>query len=263
VIANAADAIRVQGQVTEGLYWSLRDAGISTDITAEYLRALSTQIDVGDDVAPYDRFDLVMAREPDGSPGPLLYAAVHRMVGGDVQLLKWTSQGKTDWFSSGAGLTRTEGLMTPVRGHITSPFGMRYHPLLHYSRMHAGLDIGAAYGSPIVAAADGTVVAAGWAGGYGREVRIAHANGIISLYGHMSAIAAARGQTVRQGQVIGYVGSSGLSTGPHVHFEVRRDGRPVDPLSVEMRTKSTIDPSQMAAFKARLKHFESIGQKPA
>ena len=93
-----------------------------------------------------------------------------------------------------------------------------------------GVDIGACWGSPIVAAGDGRVVAAGWAGGYGREVQIAHGDGLLSLYGHMSEIVAAPGSFVRQGQLIGYVGSSGLSTGPHVHFEVRRSGQPVNPL---------------------------------
>ena len=110
----------------------------------------------------------------------------------------------------------------PVNGPITSYFGYRYHPILHFTRFHAGLDIGAGWGSPIVAAGDGQVVSAGWAGGYGREVRIAHGGGIVSRYGHMSEIVAAPGSFVRRGQLIGYVGSSGLSTGPHLHFEVSR-----------------------------------------
>jgi murein DD-endopeptidase MepM/ murein hydrolase activator NlpD len=262
-VIKTADAIRIQGQVTDGLYWSLRDAGVTPETAAEYLHALSTQIDVGDDVAPFDRFDLVMAKEPDGQPGPLLLAAVHRAIGDDIALIKWTAQGRTDWFSSGAAESRSQGLMTPVAGRITSGFGMRYHPILHYARMHDGLDIAAPLGTPIVAAADGQIVAAGWSGGYGREVKIAHSNRISSLYGHMSDIVAQPGQMVRQGQVIGYVGSSGLSTGPHVHFEVRVDGRPVNPYSVQMQTRSSIDPKQMAAFNARLKQLESIGDKKA
>lgn len=110
---------------------------------------------------------------------------------------------------------------------VTSYFGNRYHPILHFMRFHAGVDIGAGWGSPIVAAADGQVAAAGWAGGYGREVRIAHGGGLVSLYGHMSEIVAQPGSFVRRGQLIGYVGSSGLSTGPHLHFEVRLGGQPV------------------------------------
>jgi murein DD-endopeptidase MepM/ murein hydrolase activator NlpD len=148
-----------------------------------------------------------------------------------------------------------------VAGHITSYFGYRYHPILHFTRFHAGLDIGASWGSPIVAAADGEVVAAGWAGGYGREVRIAHGGGVVSLYGHMSQIAAQPGTYVRAGQVIGYVGSSGLSTGPHVHFEVRQGGQPVNPLSVRFTSAPVVDTHLTDAVKARLKALLSIGVK--
>jgi len=122
----------------------------------------------------------------------------------------------------------------PVSGRVTSGFGERFHPILGYRRMHAGLDLGAAYGSPVHAAADGRVVSAGWHGGYGQMVEIAHAGGIATMYGHMSRIAAVSGSYVRQGEVIGYVGSTGLSTGPHLHYEVLKDGRPVNPASVKL-----------------------------
>jgi murein DD-endopeptidase MepM/ murein hydrolase activator NlpD len=154
-------------------------------------------------------------------------------------------------------------MMLPVAGHITSYFGNRYHPILHFTRFHAGLDIGASWGSPIVAAGDGQVVAAGWAGGYGREVKIAHGGGLVSIYGHMSQIAAAPGSFVRQGQVIGYVGSSGLSTGPHVHFEVRMGGTPVNPLGVRFTSAPVDDPHLADAVKARLKALLSVGVKRA
>jgi murein DD-endopeptidase MepM/ murein hydrolase activator NlpD len=148
-------------------------------------------------------------------------------------------------------------------GHAVRPddayFGYRYHPILHFTRFHAGLDIGASWGSPIVAAADGEVVAAGWAGGYGREVRIAHGGGIVSLYGHMSEIAAQPGSYVRAGQVIGYVGSSGLSTGPHVHFEVRQNGQPVNPLAVRFTSAPVVGTHLADAVKARLKALLSVG----
>jgi murein DD-endopeptidase MepM/ murein hydrolase activator NlpD len=121
----------------------------------------------------------------------------------------------------------------PVNGRVTSGFGSRFHPILGYRRMHAGLDLAAAYGSPIGAAADGRVVSAGWSGGYGNLVRLAHADGVQTMYGHMSRIAAASGSYVRRGQVIGYVGSTGLSTGPHLHYEVLKNGRPVNPASIK------------------------------
>ena len=149
----------------------------------------------------------------------------------------------------------------PVNGPITSYFGYRYHPILHFTRFHAGVDIGAGWGSPIVAAGDGQVVGAGWGGGYGREVQIAHGGGIVSLYGHMSEIVAQPGSFVRAGQLIGYVGSSGLSTGPHLHFEVRQSGQPVNPLAVRFVSAPAVDAHLADAVKARLKMLLSVGTR--
>jgi murein DD-endopeptidase MepM/ murein hydrolase activator NlpD len=151
--------------------------------------------------------------------------------------------------------------MAPVAGRITSGFGYRVHPILRYGRFHAGIDFGAPWGSPIVAAADGQVVGAGYAGGYGRQVRIVHEGGLMTTYSHMSSIVAQPGMPVRQGQVVGYAGSSGLATGPHVHFEVRIGGRPVNPLTARLVSKPVFDGPQMAAFKARLKEILAIPVK--
>jgi murein DD-endopeptidase MepM/ murein hydrolase activator NlpD len=116
------------------------------------------------------------------------------------------------------------GLVWPVSAPITSPFGWRW------GRMHEGIDLGAAYGTPIAAAAAGVVIYAGWEGGYGNLVVIDHGGGLATAYGHQSRIAVVAGQSVSQGEIIGYVGSTGHSTGPHLHFEVRVDGQAVDPL---------------------------------
>ena len=250
--------LRIRGRAGDELYWSLRAAGASPEVAAEYLAALATEIDVGD-VTAGDSFDLVL-----GNNRQLLYAGLTRVGASALQLVRWTANGRSEWIDA-ANAERPEpvesGMMMPVDGHITSYFGYRFHPILHFTRFHAGLDIGARWGSPIVAAGDGRIVAAGWAGGYGREVQIAHGSGIVSLYGHMSEIVAQPGSFVRQGQVIGYVGSSGLSTGPHVHFEVREGGTPVNPLGVRFTSAPVVDTHLADEVKARMKALLGVGAK--
>jgi murein DD-endopeptidase MepM/ murein hydrolase activator NlpD len=119
----------------------------------------------------------------------------------------------------------------PVHGPITSPFGMRTDPVTGRYQLHSGIDIGADYGVPISAAADGSVIYAGWYGGYGYAIIIDHGSGFSTLYAHCSAMYVSANQPVRRGQAIGSVGSTGWATGPHLHFEIRRNGVPVDPLS--------------------------------
>ena len=121
------------------------------------------------------------------------------------------------------------GLSRPANGPITSRFGYRYHPILGYRRLHAGVDIGAGYGSSVYAASEGEVFFASWRGGYGKCIIVLHGGGMSTLYGHLSQISVSAGQRVQRGQRIGAVGSTGLSSGPHLHFEVRRNGVPVSP----------------------------------
>jgi murein DD-endopeptidase MepM/ murein hydrolase activator NlpD len=248
--------LRIRGRVGDGLYWSLRAAGASPQVAAQYLAALATEIDVGD-VGSDASFDMVLGPNRD-----LLYAGLSRVADRSLQLVRWTANGRGEWIDA-ANAERPApsvgGLMMPVNGPVTSYFGYRYHPILHFTRFHAGLDIGAGWGSPIVAAADGQVVTAGWSGGYGREVQIAHGGGIVSLYGHMSEIVAQPGSFVHAGQLIGYVGSSGLSTGPHLHFEVRQGGTPVNPLGVRLVSAPVVDTHLADAVKARLAALLKVG----
>ncbi|NJL85664.1 MAG: peptidoglycan DD-metalloendopeptidase family protein [Leptolyngbyaceae cyanobacterium SM1_1_3] len=125
----------------------------------------------------------------------------------------------------------TGQMIYPAAGSITSGFGTRIHPILGYRRFHSGVDFGASYGSTIRAADSGRVIFSGWYGGYGQAVIIDHGSGITSLYGHASELYVSEGQAVQQGQAIAAIGSTGLSTGPHLHFEVRRDGEPVNPMN--------------------------------
>jgi murein DD-endopeptidase MepM/ murein hydrolase activator NlpD len=259
IVAAPAGPLRIHGRVGDGLYWSLRAAGASPQVAAQYLAALATEIDVGA-VGPMDGFDMVL-----GANRELLYAGLDRVADSDLQLVRWNANGRSEWIDA-ANEARPapvdDGMAWPVAGHITSYFGYRYHPILHFTRFHAGVDFGASWGSPIVAAADGQVAAAGWAGGYGRQVRIWHGGGLTTTYSHMSQIAAAPGSFVRRGQLIGYVGSSGLSTGPHLHYEVLKDGTPVNPLGVRFATAAPVVDTHLAdAVKARLKALLSLGAK--
>ncbi len=121
------------------------------------------------------------------------------------------------------------GMIWPISGPITSEFGWRTHPIFGSARFHSGIDIGGDYGMPIHAAASGVVIDAGWIGGYGNTIMIEHGSGIVTLYGHNESLAVGVGQQVNQGDVIAYCGSTGNSTGPHCHFEVRVGGEPVSP----------------------------------
>jgi murein DD-endopeptidase MepM/ murein hydrolase activator NlpD len=226
------DYIRASGPIGSNLTDALQKAAVPERIGREYVRVLTHALPLANGLSVEDRFDLVY--EP-GPKGRLLYVGLDRVARADVELLKWTDGREMIWVNGdGVGGQTSQGMRMPVSGRVTSGFGNRFHPILGYARMHSGLDLAAAYGSPIVAAADGRVVSAGWHGGYGQLVKIIHAGGIATMYGHMSRIVAHAGASVRQGQVIGYVGSTGLSTGPHLHYEVLRNGRAVNPTSVKL-----------------------------
>lgn len=251
--------LRIRGKVGDGLYWSLRAAGASPMAAAQYLQAIATQIEVGSGVAQDDRFTLVLAnaRAATGEvvTGPLLYAGLERAMGAPLQLVKWNGQWIDAASSTSAAPRVSSGIFWPVQAPITSTFGMRFHPILHYARMHKGIDFGAHYGMPIAAAAEGQVIQAGWAGGYGQQVRIAHGNGLVTSYSHMSRMAVAPGTLVHQGQLIGFVGSTGLSTGPHLHFETLRNGEAVNPMGIRFVSAAPVNPGATAAIRARVKEL--------
>jgi murein DD-endopeptidase MepM/ murein hydrolase activator NlpD len=256
-IAVDETPLRIQGRVGASLYRSARAAGVPARIAEAYIRALSTQISVPGDLNEGDRFDIIVehrrAATGETETGQLLYAGLERGRGRSLQLMQWTMDGRQQWFEA-SGVGRQSGtLLQPVPGPISSNYGLRMHPILGYARMHRGIDFRAAQGTPILAASDGRITFAGWAGGYGRQVRINHAGGLMTSYSHMSRINVAPGQQVRQGQVIGHVGSTGLSTGPHLHYELHRNGQPVNPRSIRFVTRAQLSGGELAAFRARLR----------
>ena len=142
---------------------------------------------------------------------------------------------------------------------MRSGFGSRRHPILGYSRMHTGVDWATRYGTPIFASGNGVIDRIGWEGGYGKYISIKHPNGYETAYGHMSAYAKGMdvGKRVRQGQVIGYVGSTGLSTGAHVHYEIKVNGRFVDPLRVRLPRGRSLEGSLLTAFEQERDRLEA------
>jgi len=249
-----ATPLRVRGRVGPSLYRSVRASGAPAKAVQQYLRALNEQMDLDNAIGAGDEFDLIVSyrRAVTGEVevGDLLYAGVVRNGKPKVQLMRWGKEGRF-FEASGVGEQRS-GLIAPVAGRITSPYGRRRHPILGYTRMHSGIDFGAPYGTPIHAVTDGTVVFAGRHGGHGNFVKLSHAGGLGTGYGHMSRIAVRAGERVRRGQVIGYVGSTGLSTGPHLHYEMYRGGKTVNPNSVKFVSRAQLAGGELASFRARL-----------
>lgn len=252
--------LRLRGPVGSSLYRSMRQAGVPAAAVQEYLRALDSQVDLARDVRSTDEFDIIIgyrrAATGERQAGQLLYAGVDRAGKPKTQLMRWGKDGRF-FEASGVGEQR-RGLLAPVPGPTTSGFGMRRHPILGYRRMHEGLDFKASYGTPIVAVTDGRVSAAGRAGGCGIAVRLEHGEGLSTRYCHMSRMAVGAGQTVKRGQVIGYVGSTGLSTGPHLHYEMYRGGRVINPASVQFVTRAELSGTELIDFRRRLLALKEI-----
>lgn len=252
--------LRIQGRVGSSLYQSARAAGVPNAAIEAFIKAVSQKLSmrsIGSDA----RFDAIIehARAETGEVkvGGLMFAGITEGRK-KVQMLKWTNEGRDQWFEAG-GVGETKGVMRrPVFGTLTSNFGLRRHPILGFSRMHQGQDFGAPMGAPIVAASDGIVIFAGRHGGHGNYVRLNHAGGISTGYAHMSRIIARPGEHVRQGQLIGYVGSTGLSTGPHLHYEVFRNGQAINPALMKFTTVQQLAGRDLANFRAKLSNLLSV-----
>lgn len=252
--------LRIQGRVGSSLYRSARAAGVPGDAIEAFIKAVSQKMamrSIGSDA----RFDAIIehARAETGEVrmGKLMFAGI---TDGrkKVQMLKWSSGSRDQWYEA-SGVGETKGMMQkPVLGHLTSSFGLRRHPILGFSRMHQGVDFGAPMGAPIVAATDGVVSFAGRHGGHGNYVRLNHSGGIATGYAHMSRIIARVGERVRQGQLIGYVGSTGLSTGPHLHYEMYRNGKAINPTSMKFTTVQQLAGRDLANFRAKLNSLLGI-----
>lgn len=253
--------LRIQGRVGTSLYRAARAAGAPAKAVETYLKAIASRVPIAQ-VDGDDSFDIIVeqARAATGEVqlGSLLFAGLDRSGAKAVKLVRWQEQGRPQWFdANGAGEKRGTSVM-PVSGRISSPFGARRHPLLGFLRMHKGLDIAAPHGTPVRAMMDGVVAAAGRAGGYGNLIKLGHGRTYQSMYGHLSRIAVRPGERVSRGEIIGYVGSTGLSTGPHLHFEVLKNGRAVNPRSMSIETQQQLAGEELARFKAQVKRLMGV-----
>ncbi|MHB8883956.1 MAG: peptidoglycan DD-metalloendopeptidase family protein [Methylovirgula sp.] len=249
------------------LYNSLYETALKQDIPRpiidDMVRIFANDADLQRSVSSGDSFE---ALYDDGDSAEhrneLLYASLttHNQTFRYYRF-RTLDDGAVDFYDPSGKSSRKFLIRMPVIGaRITSPFGMRYHPILGYTRMHTGTDFAASIGTPVFAAGNGTIISDGWDAGYGRRVEIKHANGYETTYNHLSAFARGlkQGEWVRQGQVIGYIGQSGLATGPHLHYEVLVNGHFVDPMKVKLAHTREIRGTMFADFKRERNRINAL-----
>lgn len=235
-VAESRYLARIETGVDRGVFPALVVAGLPPNLAHAVVRAMSHRVDFQRDIREGDSASVVFERlrGPDGEPlrhGRVLHATL-RLSGRDIEIWRREADGQVHWYDS-AGRPLAGGLLrTPLDGvRISSRFGMRRHPILGYSRMHRGVDFAAPTGTPVYAAADAVVESVRFERGFGNVIRLRHQGGMMTLYAHLSRFAPGMrgGVRVRQGQTIGRVGSTGMSTGPHLHYEIHIAGRAVNP----------------------------------
>ncbi len=250
------------GRAASGIDTSLFAAGQEADIPpavlTEAIRALSYDIDFQRDIQPGDDFEIVYERYQDDRGnlariGSLLYIGL-TLSGREVALYRFDPpEGPADYFAPGGESVRKALLRTPIDGaRISSTFGMRKHPILGFSRMHKGIDFAAPQGTPVYAAGNGKIVRIGRNGASGNYILVRHNNKYATAYAHVNRFARGMrvGSTVRQGQIIAYVGSTGRSTGPHLHYEVLVGGKQINPQSVVIPAGQKLAGRDLKAFRA-------------
>ena len=220
----------VNGNITNNLYSSAIKVGMEPNIIVEFARIYGFEVDFQRDIRKGDIFEVMYERYLDDrnkkvKTGKILYAFLN-VNNQKIKLYRYGNKNNYDYYDI-KGRSIVKALMkTPINGaRLSSPFGKRKHPILGFTKHHNGTDFAAPTGTPIMASGNGTVIKAGWCGNGGNCVRIRHNSSYTTGYGHMSKIATRTGRRVRQGQIIGYVGNTGMSTGPHLHYTVSYNGK--------------------------------------
>ncbi|MGB8275071.1 MAG: peptidoglycan DD-metalloendopeptidase family protein [Alphaproteobacteria bacterium] len=268
----SAKTVHAAGTISTSLFDAAQSAGIPSKVLAEMIHAFSYDVDFQRDIQPGDTFDVLFESQvnEDGEiieTGRVLYAEMV-LSGNHLPLYLYTTKdGDTDFFNARGESVHKALMRTPVDGaRLSSGFGQRKHPILGYSRMHRGVDFAAPKGTPIMAAGSGVVVMARRYKGYGNYVEIRHDSEFRTAYAHLSRFGNGLhpGSRVKQGDVIGFVGATGLATGPHLHFEVIRRDQKVNPLSVNLPTGKKLTGKPLNEFMlAKAKVDSTVAQLAA
>lgn len=258
------ETVVLNGKVEGSLSRTARREGAPAGIARTAGRLFSHKFDMDRDVRSNDEFTYVFDRTVTENgrtigSGELLYAELKGVV---FYRFKPEGAREAQYFDATGKNTRSAFMRTPLeRGfRVSSSFGFRRHPIAGYRKMHQGIDFAAGMGTPVIAPADGVVVEARRWGGYGNWLRIRHSNGLESGYGHLSRYGSGirAGQRVRQGQVVAYVGSTGASTGPHLHYEIWRGGQRINPAGVRTQEGTVLAGADLAAFRAEKARIDRI-----
>ncbi len=251
----------ITATVNNSLSEAAKKAGIPQNVLSEMIRVFSYDVDFQREVHSGDKFEVAFEEIYDEEgrlvkAGSMIFANL-KYGSKELKIFRYKplDDSRPDYFNAEGKSIRKALLRTPVDGaRVTRGFGMRRHPILGYSKMHAGIDFGAGTGTPVLAAGDGVVRQKGWNGGYGHYIEIQHNKEYRTAYGHLSRYAKTLrvGGRVRQGDVIGYVGSTGLSTGPHLHYEVHRSARKINPVGVKFSTGRQLAGKELQKFKLAL-----------
>jgi murein DD-endopeptidase MepM/ murein hydrolase activator NlpD len=258
------ETVVLKGDVERSLSASARELGATASIVRAASRLFATKFDLQRDIRASDEFTLVFDRDVTEAGrtvdvGALLYA---ELKGKTFYRFQPAGAKEPQFFDENGKNLRSAMMRTPLQSfrRVSSNFGVRTHPISGYRKMHQGIDFAAGSGTPVVAPADGVVVEARRWGGYGNWLRIRHANGLESGYGHLSRYASGvrAGQRVSQGQVVAYVGSTGASTGPHLHYEIWRRGQRINPAGIRTQEGTELAGADLVAFRAEKARIDRI-----
>lgn len=266
---NTDDGDEDEGSGAARLYESLYETGARHDLPRplidELVRIFSYDLDFQQRVHGGDNLEVIFTEEDEGERAEILSATL--TVNGEARRVfryQAPDDGLIEYFDDEGKSLKKFLLRKPIAdGELRSGFGMRYHPIMRYSKMHTGVDWSNRIGTPILAAGNGTVLKAGWSSGYGKHTEIQHANGYVTTYSHQSNFAngIVPGAKVRQGQVIGYLGSTGLSTGPHLHYEVLVNGNFVNPMKIRVPRGRELQGTTLTEFKRQRDEIRGLIEK--